>query len=72
MQENKNDLKIDWCDFKAAEYACKNWHYSKCMPAGKTVKVGAWENGKYIGCVIFSRGANVNLGTQFGLKQDRI
>lgn len=72
MQENRNDLKIDWCDFKAAEYACKNWHYSKCMPAGKTVKVGAWENGKYIGCVIFSRGANVNLGTQFGLKQDRI
>ncbi len=72
MQENKSDLKIDWCDFKAAEYACKNWHYSKCMPAGKTVKIGAWEDGKYIGCVIFSRGANSNLGTQFGLSQDKI
>ena len=62
-------LKIDWCTHEAASYACKNWHYSKCMPVGKLVKVGAWEEGRYIGCVIFGRGANKSLGKPFGLDQ---
>lgn len=72
MLENKSDLKIDWCSYKAAEWATKHWHYSHCMPVGKTVKVGVWENDKYIGCVIFSRGANNNIGKMFNLKQDQV
>lgn len=63
-------LKLDWCSFKAAEFACKNWHYSKSIPAGKLVKIGVWENDKFIGCVIFGRGANHNLLTSFKLSQD--
>ena len=51
----KNDLKLDWCDIKAARFACMNWHYSKSVPVGKLVKVGVWENKKYIGCVLFGR-----------------
>jgi len=62
-------LKIDWCSFEASKYACENWHYSKCLPVGKTVKVGAWEDDKYIGCVLFSRGANANIGKPYGLEQ---
>lgn len=50
-------------------YACKNWHYSKCLPIGKLVKVGAWEDGKYIGCIIYSRGTARHLGTAYGLTQ---
>lgn len=65
-------LKLDWCSFEAANHACQNWHYSKVMPAGKTVKVGAWEDGKFIGCVIFSRGANNNIGKPYNLKQTEI
>lgn len=42
------------------------------MPAGKLVKLGVWENQKFIGCVIFSRGANNNIGKPFGLKQTEI
>lgn len=67
---SKNNLKIDWATHQAAKYACENWHYSKCIPIGKLVKVGAWEYGKYIGCVIFSRGTAKHLGTKYGLKQD--
>lgn len=63
------DLKVDFCSHEAAKYAVMNWHYSKCMPAGKLVKVGAWEDGQYIGCVIFGRGGTYTIGEPYGLKQ---
>jgi len=66
----KPELKIDWATHEAAKFSCEKWHYSKCLPVGKLVKVGAWENGKYIGCVIFGRGANNNMLKPFGLKQN--
>ena len=63
------DLKLAWCDHKAAKYAVEHWHYSKCLPAGKMNAVGVWEAGSYIGCVIFSYGANHNMAAQYGLTQ---
>lgn len=62
-------LKIGWATFEATKYACTHWHYSKCVPVGKLIKVGAWENDKFIGVVIFSRGANKSIGTPYDLKQ---
>lgn len=62
-------LKIDWCSHDAAKYAVEHWHYSRSMPAGKTVKVGVWEDDKFIGVVIFSRGANCDLGKPYGCSQ---
>ncbi len=64
---SKATLRIDWCTHEAAKYAVENWHYSKALPSGKLVKVGAWEDGKFIGCVIFGRGANNNAGSPYGL-----
>ncbi len=63
-------LKVDWATHKAADFACKNWHYSGGLPYGKSVKIGAWEDNKFIGVVVFGRGANKSLGGPFGLKQD--
>lgn len=68
MPSTKQNLKIDFCTHAAAKYACEHWHYSRCLPAGKIVKVGAWEDGKYIGCVLFSRGANNNAPKSFNVK----
>jgi hypothetical protein len=68
--QDKPNLKIDWASHDAAKYACENWHYSKCLPVGKLVKVGAWENNKFIGVVIFARGANHNMSKQYNLGQD--
>ncbi len=65
-------LKIDWATHEAAKYACKNWHYSKCLPVGKMVKVGVWENNKFTGVVIFSYGANNNAAKMFNLKQTEL
>ena len=66
---SKADLRIDWATHAAAKYACENWHYSKSVPVPPLVKVGAWENGKFIGAVIFSRGATPSLLRPFGLRQ---
>jgi hypothetical protein len=63
----KPELRLDWATHAAAKYACENWHYSKCLPAGKMVKIGAWESGKFIGVVIFSLGANNKIGNPYGL-----
>jgi hypothetical protein len=63
------NLRLDWCSYDAAKYAVMNWHYSKTMPVGKLVKIGVWEDDKFIGVVIFGRGANKSLGSQFGLNQ---
>jgi hypothetical protein len=63
------NLKLDWCTHAAAKHAVMNWHYSKTMPVGKSVKIGVWENGQFIGAVIFGRGANNNMLKPYGLSQ---
>ena len=67
---NKVELKMDWASHDSAKFACEKWHYSKCLPVGKLVKVGAWEDGKFVGVVLFGRGANRNMGVGYGLGQD--
>lgn len=67
----KADLRIDWATHDAAKYACVNWHYSGCLPSGKLVKVGAWESGKFIGVVLFGRGANNRMASAYDLQQDQ-
>lgn len=64
---SKADLRVDWATYEAAKYACEHWHYSKSLPLPPMVRIGVWENGKYIGVIIFSRGASPNLGKQYGL-----
>jgi hypothetical protein len=64
----KTNLKIDWATHESSVYACRHWHYSKCIPKSKLVKIGAWENGKFIGVVIFSYGATPDLVNPYGLK----
>lgn len=66
---SKPVLKLDWCSFEAAKYAVEKWHYSARMPSGALVKVGVWEDGQFIGVVLFGRGAIHRIGSPYGLKQ---
>lgn len=66
------NLKLDWANHKATVFACKNWHYSKSVPAGKLVKIGVWENGSFRGVVLFSRGANKSIGSPYKLNQSQV
>lgn len=65
----KVDLRVDWATHEAAKYACENWHYSGCLPSSlqKRVAVGAWENKKFVGVVVFGHGANPQIGSPYEL-----
>ena len=71
---SKADLRIDWATHAAAKYACEHWHYSKAIPVGKLIKIGVWENGQYIGVVLFSSGsAGVgSIGKRFLLRSHEV
>ena len=68
--QNKPVLKLDWCSYEAAKWAVEHWHYSGDLPAGKSVKVGVWEDEKFSGAVIFSLGANNHIGRPYKLTQE--
>lgn len=61
------ELRLDWASHDAALYAVTRWHYSAVLPTGKLVRVGAWEDGTFIGVVLFSRGASPYLGRAYDL-----
>lgn len=63
-------LKLDFVNLEAATHAVTHWHYSERMPSGKLVRIGAWEDGKFIGVVLFGDGANKDLLKPYGLKYE--
>ncbi len=64
----RSDLRIDWATWEAAKYAVEHWHYSKVMPKSKIAKIGAWEDDRFVGVVIFGTGSGgATNGTQYGL-----
>ncbi len=60
-------LRLDWCDAKAARYACEKWHYSRTLPAFKLSRIGVWEDGRFAGAVIFGSGASPQIECPFGV-----
>jgi hypothetical protein len=66
-RSEKPELKVDWCSYQAAKYAVEHWHYSKTIPVSKRNNLGIWEDGKFIGCVIFALGASPSLGLKYNL-----
>ena len=65
-------LKVDWCSYQAAKYAVMNWHYSKVMPSGRLAKFGVWEGGRFVGSVLFGRGAIPAIALPFGMTQKEV
>lgn len=69
---HKVELKLDWATHASAKYAVMNWHYTKKMPVSKLVKIGAWENNRFIGVVIYGLGASAQIHKKYSLKQTEI
>lgn len=64
-------LRVEWCSTKAATFAVTHWHYSRTLPAGKTVRLGVWWDGRFMGAVVFSRpGRNQHL--MFALRPEEV
>lgn len=66
------ELIIAPASFKATKYACTHFHYSQTTPSGKLISFGIWENKKFKGVIIFSRGATHQIGDPYQLKQTQI
>lgn len=66
------NLRLDWCSHAAASYAVERWHYSGRMPLGPLVRLGVWEDGRYVGCVLFARGNTPTLGRRYGLDMTEV
>ncbi len=45
----RNGLHLDFCSHEAAKYAVMRWHYSRRMPKSKLVRIGVWEDEKFVG-----------------------
>lgn len=69
---SKPVLKLDWCSYEAAKYAVEHWHYSKRMPRGRNNYIGVWENGRFIGAIIYGYSISPFLGREFGLIQTEV
>ena len=61
------ELRLAFCGFAAALLAVRRWHYSGSMPASRRVCIGCWEDGRFIGAIVFSRGDTPNIARPFGL-----
>jgi len=67
-------LYLDWCSHEAAKFAMEHWHYSGVLQAGKCSKIGVWEDGKFIGAVVFTAGSGstTKWATNVGLKREEM
>jgi hypothetical protein len=54
------------------QYACRNYHYSRCLPVGRRVSFAIFEESEFIGVIIYSLGASPYIGNEFGLRQGEI
>lgn len=62
-------LRLDWCTHAAARYAVEHWHYSRRLPMSPIVRIGVWEDGEFVGAILFGRGASLTLSQSLGLEQ---
>jgi hypothetical protein len=60
--------EIDW---QTALAAVKRWHYSGGCTTVMS-KYGAWEDDRFIGCVLFSAGAASCIAKPFGLQSNEV
>ena len=69
---SKPRLLVDFCSAKAAMFACERWHYTGSYPMSTKVYIGAWEGERYIGAVVFAKGANRHMHMPFGVQEHEV
>ena len=48
------------------------WHYSRAMPKSKLVRIGVWEDGTFVGAIVYGLGANRHIARPFGLEDTAV
>ncbi len=67
-----DELLVAPCSYEATKFACENFHYSKKVPRSKLVRHGVWENGKFIGVVVYGDSSTVNMCSPYGLEYTEV
>lgn len=65
-------IRLSWVDRPSIDYACRHWHYARATPAGRLMGLGVWESDRFIGTIVFGRGATPKIGDPYGLEQGAI
>lgn len=68
MSFTSDALRLDWCSHAAADFAVRHYHYSRSLPPPPHNRVGVWEGSRFVGCVLFARGASAHLLLPYGLQ----
>lgn len=67
-----NPLWVEQVEPELATYAVLHWHYSAKLPLGIKKSFGVWENGQYVGAVVFSIPPGRMVPQFFGLKTNEV
>lgn len=65
-------IRLSWVDRKSVDYACRHWHYARATPAGRLMALGVFESDRFIGTIVFGRGATPKIGIPYGLEQGAV
>lgn len=65
-------MKINRASKKATRYACKNFHYAKCVPSVQYSYNIFNDNNEWCGVIVYSPGANYRIAKPFGLRQGEV
>lgn len=65
-------LLVAPCSYEATKFACENFHYAQRIPSSKLVKHGVWEDGKFIGAIVYGDSSNPNMCSPYNLKYTEV
>jgi len=65
-------MRLEIASSKAIKYACMNFHYSKSIPVNPFAFSVFNDKKEWCGCILYSAGANPNIGSQFNLQNGQI
>jgi hypothetical protein len=65
-------MRLEKASLKAIQYSCKNFHYSKSVPVNPFAFSVFNDKNEWCGCILYSAGANPNIGKQFDLANGQI
>ena len=65
-------MRLELASNKAIKYSCLNFHYAKSVPVNTFAYSVFNNNDEWCGCVVFGKGANNRIGSEYNLKQGQI
>ena len=68
----QKELIVAPCSKSACRFACENFHYARVLPGGKLVKYGVWEDGYFIGAIVYGDSATINMHTPYDLDYTQV